>query len=463
MKEFILFIILFLNLVKFITVLFVFKRYIPHKNNIALKLINFFLLFQILTTGILVSLIRIFTGAKISVSFGVSHLELFKVEFLEFISFGIFITIIFLLIKTSLLKITHTNVINRKSYFFLIFINIICFLNYFNSDFENKLLFTEALKYLSGPSAVLLLFFSLKLKNSKIIIFLSIIHLLLFLFLVLSTGVRGPIVGIVLIFIFLNYNYNDFNVFRKKMIILLIPIFLLIFVNNEYSKIKTAFASAYISNPSAYQNIGDISLFIIDYIKSDSKDIIEGNDSKIFEEFEFRFGARSMFSVGFHRFVNNHGFTLLKPITNTLFVFFPRIYFNQDKPYPDSYNGEINGMGMYVCVNEIDGSGNMSDFYPSSHYFWEFGLIGVLFFTVLSSLYIVFVIKLIHNKDIIYSLLLVLFALKPYYFMPQFTLSDIIIMIVTKISLFLILYTFFSLTYNVLSRKSYKNHIYFSN
>jgi hypothetical protein len=456
LKEFILIFILLINILKYLSIQYLFRKFISIKNNIGIKVIIYFLLYQILFTGIFVSIIRIFTNAKISNLYNVTYNELLEVEIVEFISFTIFIVVLSILIKTNIINLKKSYTIERKSFFFLIFINILCFLNYFNSDLENKLLFTEALKFLSGPSAILLLFFSYKLKQHKLIIFFSILHLSIFLFLVLSTGVRGPLVGIILIFLFLSYNFVDLKIFRKNLIILLIPAVFLIFINNEYSKVKTAFASAYISNPDSFQNIGDISLFIIDYFKSNSKDLIQGNDSKIFEEFEFRFGAKSMFSVGFFRFVKNQGYTYFNPIVNTFYVFFPRIYFNEDKPYPDSYNGDINGMGMYVCANEIDGSSNMTDFFPSSHYFWELGFIGVIIFSFISALYIGFILRITKNKDIIFTLLFTFFSLKPYYFIPQFTISDMIIMIVTKISLFLILYTVFNLFYYLFNKNKHK-------
>ena len=147
---------------------------------------------------------------------------------------------------------------------------------------------------------------------------------------------------------------------------------------------------------------------------------------------EFRLGARSMYSVGFLRFTERNGYVLAKPLINTLFVFFPRSIFNQNKPYPDSYDGEIYGMGMYVCANEIDGQVNMTDFYSSSHYYWQFGILGVFIFTIISSLYIYLIALLTLKLDFIYKLFFILVALKPYYFIPQFTISDIILMLFTK-------------------------------
>lgn len=150
--------------------------------------------------------------------------------------------------------------------------------------------------------------------------------------------------------------------------------------------------------------------------------------------------------MGFLRFSDTKGFTLFKPIINTLYVILPRAFVDQNKPYPDSYNGDIYGMGMYVCANEIDGQVNMTDFYSGCHYYWQFGYFGVILFSFLSVIYTILIILLVSNFPDIIKLLIVLYSLKPYYFIPQFTISEIFIMIITKILPLLLVLNFINLS-----------------
>jgi hypothetical protein len=424
--------IFLLNVLKLSLVIFLYFKS-KDNNNILFDLILYFSAINILLYGILVNILRLFSSSKIIKSYGVTTNELLAVEMLEFVASTIFLLLLFLFFHSKFWK-KKNKLINIKSNVFpvLAIFNILSIISNFITDSNNDFLFGETIKYISGPSSILLTFFSLKYKNYKFL-FISLINLLLIIFIVFSTGVRGPIIGIILIIIFLFITNYSLKNLIKKIPILVLPIILVIFFNNEYSKIKFAFTSEYISNPKAYQSVLDIGVFIIDFYKNGTSQLTEGSDSKVLDEIEFRLGARSMYSVGFLRFTERNNFVLAKPLINTLFVFFPRSIFNQNKPYPDSYDGEIYGMGMYVCANEIDGQVNMTDFYSSSHYYWQFGIFGVFIFTIISTFYIYILALLTLKLDIIFKLFFILVALKPYYFIPQFTISEIILMLFTKI------------------------------
>lgn len=432
-------IVLLLNIIKILFVIFLFSK---SNKYIIFKVIVYFTIINISLYGILVNVLRLISNSKIIKEYGVSTIDLVNVELIEFFSSVFFIFIIYIIFQLKFWRNISTANLDKKQIFTILSIfNILAILNNFVSDANNDLLFGEAIKYISGPSAILLTFFSLKYKKYRFLPF-SLLNLTLIIFLVFSTGVRGPILGIILIIVFLYITNYTVKSLIKKIPILILPIFLVIFFNNEYSKIKFAFASEYISNPKAYQSITDIGGFIIDFYKNGSNQLIEGSDSNVLDEIEFRLGARSMYSVGFLRFTERNGFVLAKPLINTLYVFFPRSIFNQNKPYPDSYDGEIYGMGMYVCANEIDGQVNMTDFYSSCHYYWQFGFLGVLFFTLISSFYPILIALITLKLDIIYKLFFILVALKPYYFIPQFTISDIILMLLTKVIPLLIFFYF---------------------
>lgn len=440
MNRFYIILIILINISKLLFLIATFYKLNKKFKKIEHNLLFYFLIYNTFLYGLVVNIFRLISDAKILADYQVNIEEVFIVEIIELFSTIIFITIIYLFLTSKFNKHYKEKTNINSTFFILAVINILCIFNFFISDYYNQLLFGEVFKYLSAPSAVILSFYSFYYKRFRYL-FISLVHLGLVLFLIFSTGVRGPIVGIVLIIFFLYINHYSYKKALKKIPILIIPIILLILLNKEYSKLKTAFTTEYLSNPQAYQSILDIGEYVINYYTNDSSDYIEGNESSGFDEIEFRLGARSMYSVGFLRFTKNWGYTYFTPIVNTFYVFAPRAFFNSDKPYPDSYNGEEYGMGMYVCVDEVDHKIYMTDFYASSHYYWQFGLIGVIFFSIISTFYIMFIFLLSRKMHSIIKLLFIIFALKPFYFIPQFTFSDIILMLVTKIIPLLLLLT----------------------
>jgi hypothetical protein len=440
LNRFYIILIILINIFKLLFLITIFYKLNKKSKKIENNLLFYFLIYNTFLYGLVVNVFRFISNAKILGDYQVIIEEVLFVEIIELFSTIIFILIIYLFLISKFNKYRNSNLNINNAFFILTVINILCICNFFISDYYNQLLFGEVFKYLSAPSAVILSFYSFYYKRFRYLI-ISLIHLGLVLFLIFSTGVRGPIVGIVLIIFFLYINHYSYKKVLKKIPILIIPIILLILLNKEYSKLKSAFTTEYLSNPQAYQSILDIGEYVINYYTNDSSEYIEGNESSGFDEIEFRLGARSMYSVGFLRFTKNWGYTYFTPIVNTFYVFAPRAFFNVDKPYPDSYNGEEYGMGMYVCVDEVDHKIYMTDFYASSHYFWQFGFIGVIVLSIISTFYIIFVLLLSRKMHSIIKLLFIIFALKPFYFIPQFTFSDIVLMIVTKIIPFLILLT----------------------
>ena len=447
MGRFFILIVLFLNLIK---VSIIYFYYIKNKNksinhNFYNKVILYFLFTSIIFSGFLVNIFRLLSDSHILSNYNVGPDEILKVEVFEFISSTIFIFCTFYF--TNFIQYKNTN-LKRNNYakdlFILFLFNIFSIINLFVTNSENSFLFSELFEFLAGPSSILLIFYCFKFNKRKYL-FIAIPLISLVIFKIFTGGNRGPLIGIffIILFLFINDNYS-LNSILKRIPIFLLPIVLVLLLNKEYSKIKIAFTTAYVSNPKEYQTISDLATFVIDYYKSDRSSEIEGSDTNFFNEYEFRFGAKSMYSVGFLRFVDRYNYTFFTPIINTLYIFIPRAYFSENKPYPDSYNGEISGMGMYVCVNEIDGENFMSEYYPSTHYFWQFGYIGIFILPIISALYIFIIAFLSKNMNSIIKLLFVLIALRPYAFNPQFTISEIIVMFFTKIIPFLIFYFIFN-------------------
>ncbi len=451
--------VLFLNLLKILFYFFFYLKIKKRNNdNIAIKVILYFLFISAMVNGIIVNFFRLISNSEIIHRYNVTSFDILKVEFFELISSSIFLFILYLTYKSSKKRTDSTEKTNRTN-FILSFICILCISNFFIPNGSNIFLFGESLDYLSGPISIILIYISIINKKYNYLL-ISIPLLILVIFKIFSSGVRGPIVGLFFIILFLFIISLSTKQILKKIPIFLIPILLILTFNNQYSKIKFAFASAYTLNPKDYQTVGDLFYFIVNFYKDGTNLTVEGSDSSIFEEIEFRLGAKSMYSVGFIRFVERSGFVYLNPIINTFYIFIPRYYFNENKPYPDSYDGQISGMGMYVCANEIDNGVNMTEFYASTHYYWQFGILGILFLPIISALYIIFIFFLSKKMSLYLKLLFLFFSLKPYYFFPQFTISDIIVMLVSKIFPFIILIYILNFIYsfkNILSTKSIKS------
>ncbi len=130
--------------------------------------------------------------------------------------------------------------------------------------------------------------------------------------------------------------------------------------------------------------------FINDFINGEiiNETDFEAVESSFINDVEFRYGAASMFAVGFLRMYNNGYIAQLKIESNTIKAFMPRQIIGDDKPVSGSLDGTEKTMGMYACYNEITGDNhNMTDFYVSGHYYWQFGFFGVFLFSFVASIF----------------------------------------------------------------------------
>jgi hypothetical protein len=150
-----------------------------------------------------------------------------------------------------------------------------------------------------------------------------------------------------------------------------------------------------------------------------------------FDEFEWRFGAASRMGTAFIRLYNRGDSAGFSPIKNSLMGFLPRSI-NPDKPYPSTlYADDIYSQGMYLIYREIHGYNtySMVEFPTGGHFYWEFGIIGVLLLSAISGVYIAMCTRWFSCFGIA-SIPLIIVVFKPWgYNDPKIWVSEIALQI----------------------------------
>lgn len=121
----------------------------------------------------------------------------------------------------------------------------------------------------------------------------------------------------------------------------------------------------------------------------------------LLREMDYRYGAQGTYTVGFYRLVEREGYVGFNCILNSFYTFMPSILYGGKKPISTSSDGTMEGMGMYKCVNAINGSENMCGFFSSGHAYWEMGIIGVILFSIIPAFFDFWCIKVFRRLDII--------------------------------------------------------------
>jgi hypothetical protein len=130
-----------------------------------------------------------------------------------------------------------------------------------------------------------------------------------------------------------------------------------------------------------------------------------------FYEIDSRYGAQSTYAVGFYRLVKKEGYVGLNCIMNSFYTFVPSVIYGNDKPVSTSSDGTESGMGMYKCMNAVNGSSSMTGFFTSAHAYWELGIFGVILFSIIPAMFAYHSIRLFRKLDIIgLSMYISLFA-----------------------------------------------------
>ena len=145
------------------------------------------------------------------------------------------------------------------------------------------------------------------------------------------------------------------------------------------------------------------------------------------EEFEWRLGAATRLGTSFIRLYDRGEGAGFNPIKNSLKGFLPRSI-NPDKPHPSTLDGDdIYSMGMYIIYREIYGydTFSMVEFPTGAHFYWEFGILGVLIFSAISGLYVALCAHFFAKLGVV-ALPLMVAIFKPWgYVDPKIWVSDI--------------------------------------
>ena len=245
----------------------------------------------------------------------------------------------------------------------------------------------------------------------KSIVFVSFFSVILYLILSFFSGVRGKVFWPILWMIFCVCYFRKDQIKRYLYFGAVILVILAIFQGG-----MTAFRSGEASDVKE----------IIDGISS-AKD---KSERTLYKEIDYRFGSLTRYSVGFLRMAERGYYAGLNPILNSLYSPIPRVIM-PDKPVPCSVDGELHGMGMYLCVSEITKGESLSmvEFSTASHAYWELGIIGLLLFSFIPSLYVYLSILFFRRMDLLGPCFL--FAIfKPWgYNDPKIWVSEIIMQI----------------------------------
>lgn len=180
-----------------------------------------------------------------------------------------------------------------------------------------------------------------------------------------------------------------------------------------------------------------------------SQDFVEKQQGRSFvNEIEWRLGAPTRIGTAFLALREQMpaGFN---PIKHSLIGVLPRSI-NENKPHPSSLiANDPFSLGMYLICKKIYGTESlMVEFPTGAHFYWEFGVIGIIILSIVSGIYIALCLKFWSNLGVV-AIPLVIATFKPFgYVDPKIWVSDIAMQIYQ-----IILPTFFLIiTYKLLNK-----------
>jgi hypothetical protein len=145
------------------------------------------------------------------------------------------------------------------------------------------------------------------------------------------------------------------------------------------------------------------------------------------EEIEWRFGGATRIGTSFINLYNRGESAGVNPIKHSFMGFLPRTL-NPNKPHPSTLDGDdIYSQGMYVAYREIHGYNtySMIEFPTGAHFYWEFGILGVLILSAISGLYVALCAHFFSKLGLV-ALPLMVAIFKPWGYMdPKIWVSDI--------------------------------------
>jgi len=430
----------FCLIIDIITVYFTYElKKTWNKSNLNTNFVNiiyYILQFRFVFFGLIVSLLRIISEGDVLKEYSVETEELFYVYLIEFISNLIFLLIFtyfikFIKKKSKIKNYNEQNLLFILSLFSFNFLLILLLPGYFTNLYG--FLFTAFYNY-GAISAIFLLAISIK-KKKKLLFLLSLTCILIFFGKSIISGLRGGVVGVVVLFTILSYTTFSYKFFKK--IVIFSFLFSVVFyqINTKLSSIKYEFVVAYANNKFDFSTIQGNVDFISDYLteKYETEKSQKNLTSSFLKEYEFRFGASSMFAVGFLRLAQKNQYAYFAPLLNGFYSFLPKTLIDFDKPVSGSKDGSLESTGMYLSISEITKTKhNMTDFLVGPHYLWELGLSGIIIYSVLSGFSFFIIVRWLESYGLLGLSFLILMS-KPFWFQFKLWPSEIITLLITNL------------------------------
>jgi hypothetical protein len=145
------------------------------------------------------------------------------------------------------------------------------------------------------------------------------------------------------------------------------------------------------------------------------------------QDIEWRFGASTRMGTAFLKLYDRGQSAGFNPIKHSLQGFLPRSL-DPDKPQPSTLDGDdVFSQGMYIIAREIAGfdTYSMVDFPTGAHFYWEFGILGVLGLSAVSGIYIGLCAHFFSKLGIV-AVPLMVAVFKPWgYVDPKIWVSDV--------------------------------------
>jgi hypothetical protein len=390
------------------------------KFQLVVDLIFFFIFVKLLLYYLMPTVLRIISDYQFLKIDRVDPIELVYVYGIEFISWMFWLLTLYLIFKLigrdrqNSMKISNYMNHNRRMSITLLYIitfgfiaiNISRMFNYssFYLDIFQTLFYSAGLA--SGP---FLLVTALKFYNKKLF-FLGVVSTI---FSIAYIGTRGALVYALIFICYLVFFVVKSN--RQK----ILAITFIAMFSGFY------FIFSGLPNPTlSLDENGEVS---IESTISTKK--LSGRSP--YEEIEWRFGAQTRLGVSFIRLYNRGEGAGINPIKHSFLGFLPRSI-NPDKPIPSTLIADdIYSQGMYMAYRDIHGydTFSMVEFPTGGHFYWEFGLFGVIFLSVISAVYIGVTSPLLSRLGPV-SIPLVVAIFKPWGFMdPKIWISEAILQI----------------------------------
>ncbi len=428
-----------------------------HNVTIVADLIFFFVFVKILFYYLLPTVMRIVSDYQFVREDHVTLSSLAFLYFIELLSWSIWLTTFISILKKLNVKNKHRlsieqfvncNYYESKIILFIICIGFILTRIYILFDIKFNILFeiNKAIFYYTGLVAgPFLLVLSRKYFGNLFFI----IGLVTTVFALFSLSTRGAIVYSILFIIFLVW-----FVLRERHSKLLVALSGVFFIALYLSTGGLIYGSYHLNDSGE--------LIVITDISSGKR----GNRSSL-EEIEWRYGAATRMGTAFIDLYERGESAGINPIKHSLMGFLPRSI-NPDKPHPSTmYSHDLYSQGMYIIYREIYGyyTYSMVEFPTGAHFYWEFGLAGVLVLSAISGLYIAFCAYFFSKLGIV-ALPLMVTVFKPWgYVDPKIWVSDIamqLYQIILPLIFLLFIIRIFNIGYIILKKLGGQRKIIYS-